>query len=196
MIRHLGLAGFFLLHRDMLELAREVAVEVRGTDTVRSTASARARARLERRLDRLLPHRPLAHRPAGQRASPRPLPQRGPHGAAGHRPRLPARHPRGADPARARALRPRPLRPRGGVRHLPGALRGARLRQGAGVATWRDRAAGAHGGPVAAGQRHRARRGRRPGGAGRLAALEGAGSARATPRPGCPATSPSTPAAW
>ncbi len=36
-IRHLGLAGFFLLHRDMLELAREVAVEVRGTDTVRST---------------------------------------------------------------------------------------------------------------------------------------------------------------
>ena len=36
-ICHLGLAGFFLLHRDMLELAREVAVEVRGTDTVRST---------------------------------------------------------------------------------------------------------------------------------------------------------------
>jgi error-prone DNA polymerase len=32
----LGLAGFFLLHRDLLELAREVAVEVRGTDTVRS----------------------------------------------------------------------------------------------------------------------------------------------------------------
>jgi error-prone DNA polymerase len=35
-IRHLGLSGFFLLHRDMLELAREVAVEVRGTDTVRA----------------------------------------------------------------------------------------------------------------------------------------------------------------
>ena len=29
-IRKLGLSGFFLLHRDMLELAREVAVEVRG----------------------------------------------------------------------------------------------------------------------------------------------------------------------
>jgi error-prone DNA polymerase len=29
-IDHLGLAGFFLLHHDMLELAREVAVEVRG----------------------------------------------------------------------------------------------------------------------------------------------------------------------
>jgi len=32
----LGLSGFFLLHRDMLELAREVAAEVRGPDTVRS----------------------------------------------------------------------------------------------------------------------------------------------------------------
>ena len=35
MIRHLGLSGFFLLHRDMLELAREVACEVRGTDSTR-----------------------------------------------------------------------------------------------------------------------------------------------------------------
>jgi error-prone DNA polymerase len=35
-IRALGLSGFFLLHRDVLELAREVAVEVRGPDTVRS----------------------------------------------------------------------------------------------------------------------------------------------------------------
>ncbi len=32
----LGLAGFFLLHHDMLELAREVAVEVRGPDTARA----------------------------------------------------------------------------------------------------------------------------------------------------------------
>ncbi len=32
----LGLAGFFLLHRDMLELAREVAAEVRGSDTARA----------------------------------------------------------------------------------------------------------------------------------------------------------------
>ncbi len=32
----LGLAGFFLLHRDLLELAREVAVEVRGAATVRA----------------------------------------------------------------------------------------------------------------------------------------------------------------
>jgi error-prone DNA polymerase len=34
-IRHLGLSGFFLLHRDMLELAREVAVEVRGPSAAR-----------------------------------------------------------------------------------------------------------------------------------------------------------------
>ena len=35
-IERLGLAGFFLLHHDMLELAREVAVEVRGPDSVRA----------------------------------------------------------------------------------------------------------------------------------------------------------------
>ena len=36
MIRSLGLSGFFLLHRDMLELAREVAAEVRGADAARA----------------------------------------------------------------------------------------------------------------------------------------------------------------
>ncbi|HLM86947.1 MAG TPA: DNA polymerase III subunit alpha [Solirubrobacteraceae bacterium] len=35
-IEQLGLAGFFLLHHDMLELAREVALEVRGPDSVRA----------------------------------------------------------------------------------------------------------------------------------------------------------------
>src|SRR3954447_1990052 len=35
-IRVLKLSGFFLLHRDLLELAREVAVEVRGPDTARA----------------------------------------------------------------------------------------------------------------------------------------------------------------
>jgi error-prone DNA polymerase len=35
-IRKLRLSGFFLLHRDLLELAREVAVEVRGTSSARS----------------------------------------------------------------------------------------------------------------------------------------------------------------
>ena len=36
LIAELGLSGFFLLHRDLLELAREVAGEVRGPDTVRA----------------------------------------------------------------------------------------------------------------------------------------------------------------
>jgi error-prone DNA polymerase len=35
-IRHLGLSGFFLLHRDLLELAREVAAEVRGPESARA----------------------------------------------------------------------------------------------------------------------------------------------------------------
>jgi error-prone DNA polymerase len=35
-IEGLGLAGFFILHRDLLELAREVAVQVRGPDTARA----------------------------------------------------------------------------------------------------------------------------------------------------------------
>jgi error-prone DNA polymerase len=35
-IRELGLSGFFLLHRDLLELAREVAAEVRGPGSARS----------------------------------------------------------------------------------------------------------------------------------------------------------------
>ena len=35
-IRKLGLSGFFLLHRDLLELAREVAAEVRGPRSARS----------------------------------------------------------------------------------------------------------------------------------------------------------------
>jgi error-prone DNA polymerase len=34
-IRSLGLSGFFLLHHDMLELAREVAAEVRGAESAR-----------------------------------------------------------------------------------------------------------------------------------------------------------------
>jgi error-prone DNA polymerase len=35
-IRKLGLSGFFLLHRDLLELAREVAAEVRSSESARS----------------------------------------------------------------------------------------------------------------------------------------------------------------
>jgi error-prone DNA polymerase len=35
-IQALGLSGFFLLHREMLELAREIALEVRGADAARN----------------------------------------------------------------------------------------------------------------------------------------------------------------
>ena len=98
-IRHLGLSGFFLLHRDLLELAREVAVEVRGPGLGALGAAAGPRARLQRQLDRLLPDRPLPRRPGQGRPLRRPLPQRGSRPRdARHRPRLPARHPRGADP--------------------------------------------------------------------------------------------------
>ena len=111
-------------------------------------APARARARLERQLDRLLPHRPLAHRPDREQAAARALPERGDHVAARHRPRLPARHPREAHPARARALRDRARRARRGVRDLPLARRDPRPRQGARPARRRDRAGRALGGHI------------------------------------------------
>ena len=114
----------------------------------RSAAARAARSLLppgrgrgsSRLVDRLLPHRPLARRPDRQRPAARALPQRGDHDAARHRPRLPARRARGPDPARARALRARPLGARGRVPDLPGARRDPRDRQGAGPAAGGDRA--------------------------------------------------------
>ena len=109
--------GFFLLHRDLLELAREVALRGArprapparccrrggggGRACPRSSATSpgsrtSTRSRTSCSLGRFL-NEELAR-------------------AARHRPRLPARHPRGADPARARALRPRALGARGGLR--------------------------------------------------------------------------------
>lgn len=38
LIKQNKLAGFFLIHHDLLELAREVAIEIRGTDTYRAKA--------------------------------------------------------------------------------------------------------------------------------------------------------------
>ena len=108
-------------------------------------AAAGPRARLLGLLDRLLPHRPLARRPGRQRALPRALPQRGDHRAAGHRPRLPARRARGADPARPRALRPRALGARRRLPDLPRARRDPRARQGARAAAGGDRARRARG---------------------------------------------------
>ena len=160
-------------------------------------AAARARARLERQLDRLLPHRPLAHRPDPQQAAARALPARGDHVAARHRPRLPARHPRAADPARARPLRHRARRARGGVRDLPLEGRDPRPRQGARPARRRDRARRALGRRVRGRRRLPPRRGggdRRA--ARRLGALARADRARARRPTGCRATPPSTRAGW
>ena len=87
------------------------------------------------RLDRLLPDRPLARRPGRGAALARPLPQPRAGGGARHRPRLPARHPRAADPARcttATAASAAALIAR--VRDLPRARRDPRARQGAGAA--------------------------------------------------------------
>ena len=70
-IRHLGLSGFFLLHHDLLELAREVAARGARPALGALGPAAGARARLQRQLDRLLPDRPLAHRPGQSRTLPR-----------------------------------------------------------------------------------------------------------------------------
>ena len=48
MIDKLGLSGFFLLHHEILELAREVAVEVRGADTARALLPPRRTVRRAR----------------------------------------------------------------------------------------------------------------------------------------------------
>ena len=127
MIDKLGLAGFFLLHHEMLELAREVAVEVRGPDSVRALlAPGRGRgssvSSIVCYLTGLSHIDPIANELLLGRFLHEDL-QR----AARHRPRLPARHPRGADPARARALRARraalvaafpTFRARGAIREL------------------------------------------------------------------------------
>ena len=197
-IRTLRLSGFFLLHYDLLELAREVAVEVRGPDSARALLPPGAGPGVERQLGRLLPDRALARGPGPRRALPGALPQRGDHRRARHRPRLPARHPREADPARPRALRARALGAGRGVRDLPVARRGARPRQGAGPAAGRDRARGAAGRRLRArrGGRARHRRGDRARGARALDALAGAGAAGGARPTGCRATPRSIRAGW
>ena len=106
-------------------------------------AAARPRPRLQRRLDRLLPDRPLPRRPGRDPAVPGPLPVARAGERARHRPRLPARRPRGADPRGAAPLRRRPRRAGRRLPHLPRARRDPRPGQGAGAAPGRDRADGA-----------------------------------------------------
>ena len=106
--------------------------------------AAGARAGQLGRLDRLLPHRPLARRPGLERALARALPEPGARVGAGHRPRLPARHPREAHRPGHRALRARACRARRELRDVPLARRDPRRGQGARAPVRRARAARAH----------------------------------------------------
>ncbi len=130
MIDTLGLAGFFVLHFEILELARQVAFEVRGTGHGAGAAAARPRPRLVGLLDRVLPRGALAHRPDRERPRDRPVPARGHHRAAGHRHRLPPRYPRAAAAADPRALWPRPRGARRDVPELQGEAIDQRARHG------------------------------------------------------------------
>ena len=141
LIAELGLSGFFLLHHEMLELAREVAVEVRGPRhrrarccrpgagaaprSPRSSATSPGLSHVDPIANKLLLGRFLNEEH---------------HGAARHRPRLPARRARGPDPARARALRARPRGARRRLPDLPRARRDPRAGQGARAAAGGDRA--------------------------------------------------------
>ena len=158
-------------------------------------AAAGPRPGLVGRLDRLLPHRPLA-RGSGRGATlARPLPQPRAGRSARHRPRLPARHPREADPGGARPFRARAQRADRGVLDLPLAQRDPRARQGAGPAAARSR-------PPGTGLRRLPRRARRRGArpdrrrarALPRPSLQGARRTSAGRSPACRATSRSTPA--
>ena len=138
-IRGLGLSGFFLLHRDMLELARDVAVEVRGPDSARSVLPpGRGRGSSVSSIVCYLTGLSHVDPVKADLFSGRFLNDETDIDAR-HRPRLPPRHPRGADPARGRALRPRALGAGRRLPDLPAEGRGARPRQGARAAAGGDR---------------------------------------------------------
>ena len=97
LIDELGLAGFFLLHWEVLELARECALEVRGRDSPRRfLPPGRGRGSSVGSIVCYLTG--LSHvDPVASELSLGPLPEPRARVRAGHRPRLPARHPREAD---------------------------------------------------------------------------------------------------
>ena len=142
-IRNLGLSGFFLLHRDLLELAREVALEVRGPGVGPLGPAAGPRARLQRQLDRLLPDRPLPHRPGRERTS---SPAASSTTKSPTMPDIDLDFPRDIRevliPRVHERYGARPLGPGRRLPDLPPARRGARPRQGAGAAAGGDREGG------------------------------------------------------
>ncbi len=184
----------------MLELAREVAIEVRGPDSVRALlAPGRGRgssvSSLVCYLTGLSHIDPIANRLALGRFLHEDL-----HGLPDIDLDFPAGHPRAADPARARALRARPRGAGRGLSDLPRAGGDPRAGQGARAARRRDRARRPRRRLLRTGFRARHRLGTRdraairPGRAeARVLASAGAGWGGWSSRPtGCRATSPST----
>ena len=197
-IRHLNLSGFFLLHHELLELAREVAGRGARPRLGPRGPAAGPRPRLQRQLDRLLPDRPLPHRPGQGEPLRRPLPQRRSGVDPRHRPRLPPRHPRGPDPrASTRSTAPTarpsspPSRPTGRAASCATSARcwGCRREEIEKVA----RTVGFH--ESQGGDRARRRSPRSaPSAPPRRAGRRCSGSPAT--RSACPATPPSTPAGW
>ena len=197
LIRQLRLSGFFLLHHDMLELAREVAVEVRGPDSARRLLPpGRGRGssvsslvcyltglshidpvKNDLFLGRFL-NEELTEVPDIDLDFPRDIREK----------LIPRVHERYGPERSALVAAFATYRARGAIRDLgkalglpPGEIE--RLARAVDVYEASRRRAGADGGD--------ARRAARP-----LAPLAGAGRAAAARSLACPATSPSTPAAW
>ena len=106
LVRKHGLSGFFLVYRDLLELAREEAAKVRGSSPRALAGLPPGRGRGSSVGSLICYLIGLSHvDPLQLQPLLRPLPQRRDGLGAGHRPRLRARHPREAHPARLRALR-------------------------------------------------------------------------------------------
>ena len=194
MIRHLGLSGFFLLHRDMLELAREVACEVRGPESARRLLPpGRGRgssvSSIVCYLTGLSHIDPIANELFLGRFLNEELTAL---------PDIDLDFPRDIRDVLIPRVHDRYGRDRcalvAAFSTFHGALGGARLRQGARPAAGRDRAPGAGGRPLEGAQRHRGGSARDPAAAARRAGTRSS-SSPATPG-GCRATSPSTPAGW
>ena len=131
LIDELGLAGFFLLHWEVLELARELASGIRGPGSPRRfLPPGRGRGSSVGSIVCYLTG--LSHvDPVAQNLSLGRFLNRELASVPGHRPRLPARHPRAADHRRHRALRSRARIARRELLHLPRPRCDPRCRQGA-----------------------------------------------------------------
>ena len=197
LIDELGLAGFFLLHWEVLELARELASGIRGPGSPRRwLPPGRGRGSsvgsIVCYLTGLSHVDPVAQSLSLGRFLNRELMSV---------PDIDLDFPRDIREqlivARHRALRPRARRARRELRHLPLPRRDPRRRQGARAAVRRARAARARHRRLEREEgRGRARAPARGGAAAALAALARVRGADAARSPACPGTSRSTRAGW